>query len=52
MMTFANSLGPDQALHIGPNLQFDTPIVFLKEFFEKVHFEKKSTYSKHVKSKI
>ena len=38
MITFANSLDPDQAWS-GSNL-FDTKMVFLKEFFEKVDFEK------------
>ena len=34
-------LGPDQASDLGPNC-FDTQIVLLKEFFEKVDFEKNS----------
>ena len=43
LITFANSLDPDQArLFVGPDLDrtVDTLIVFLKEFFEKVNFEK------------
>ena len=44
MITFANSLDPDQARrYVGPDLDpnlFDTLMVFLKEFFEKVDFEK------------
>ena len=44
-MTFANSLDPDQARH---NIELDlnlkliaTLIAFMKEFFEKVKFERK-----------
>ena len=44
LITFANSLDPDQdQWNIGPDLGsklFDTLIVFLKEFLEKVNFEK------------
>ena len=44
LITFANSLYPDQARqNVGPDLDpncFDTLMVFLKEFFEKVDFEK------------
>ena len=43
MITFANSLDPDQARqNIGPDLDLNclTMMVFLKEFFEKVYFEK------------
>ena len=42
--SLANSLDPDQArLNVGPDLGPDclTLMVFLKEFFEKVDFEKK-----------
>ena len=46
-MTFANSLDPDQARHnIGLDLDLKliaTLIAFMKEFFEKVKFEKKTT---------
>ena len=44
-MTFANSFDPVQARHnVGPDLDPNclTLTVFLKEFFEKVEFEKKS----------
>ena len=44
LITFANSLDPDKdRQNNGPDLdpkRFDTLIVFLKEFFEKVNFEK------------
>ena len=43
-MTFANSLDPD-GQNVAPDLDpklFDTLLVFLKEFFEKVDFEKKT----------
>ena len=46
LITFANSLDPDQDLQkVGPDLDpnlFDTLIVFLKDFFEKVGFDNKS----------
>ena len=49
--TFANSLDPDQARqNVGPDLDpklFDTLMVFLKEFFKKVDFEKKSADDKN-----
>ena len=44
LITFANSLDPDQARqNVGPNLVSNclTLKVFLKEFFEKLDFEKK-----------
>ena len=46
LITYANSLDPDQdEENVGPDLYvskpFDTCIVFLKEFLEKVNFEKK-----------
>ena len=43
-ISFVNNLDPNQdRLNISPDLNlFDTLIVLLKEFFEKVHFEKKS----------
>ena len=47
-VTYTNSLDPDQCWQnitdnawTGSNL-FDFLIVFLKEFFERIHFEKKS----------
>ena len=43
MITFANSLDPDQARrNVGPDLDPNcvTLMVYLKEFFEKVDFEK------------
>ena len=43
LITFANSLEPDQdRQNVSPELDqpFDALIVFLKEFFEKVYFEK------------
>ena len=51
-MTSENSLDPDLARHfVGPDLDpilFDTLIVFLKEFFENVDFEKnRKTTKKH-----
>ena len=50
LITLANSLDPDQARqHVGPDLDpklFDTLMVFLKEFFEKVDFEKISRREK------
>ena len=54
LITFANSLDPDQARqNVGPDLdrkQFDTLIVFLKEFFEKIDFEQiQQTTKKHEK---
>ena len=39
LITFANSLEPDQDWHYDPKW-FDTLIVFLKDCFEKVNFEK------------
>ena len=48
-ITHANSLDPDQAGKTGSKL-FDTQMVFLKEFFEKVDFEKNQrTTKKYVK---
>ena len=49
-MTFANSLDPDQARqYVGPDLGTNclTLMVFLKEFFEKVFFEKQSADDKN-----
>ena len=43
LITFANSLDPDQAQHnVRPDLDSNclTLMVFLKEFFEKVDFKK------------
>ena len=44
LINFANSLVPDQdQQNVGPDSgfkPFDTLIVYLKEFFEKVNFEK------------
>ena len=49
LINLANSLDTDQTWRVvGPNL-FDTLIVFLKEFFEKVNFEKKSDDKKACK---
>ena len=49
LITFANSLNPDQAQqNVGPwgsNL-FDTQMVLLKEFFEKADFEKNQQTTK------
>ena len=50
LITFANNLDPDQArqnvgARSGSKL-FDSPMVFLKEFFEKNDFEKKSAADK------
>ena len=45
LKTFANSLDPDQnQQNVGPHLDPNclTLMVFLKGFFEKVYFEKKS----------
>ena len=43
LITLANSLDPDQdGQNVGPDLDpklFDTLIVFLNEYFEKVNFE-------------
>ena len=47
-LKIANSLDPDQARHLS-NL-FDTLMVFLKEFFEKVYFEKSADDNKRVKN--
>ena len=42
LIILANSLDPDQALgFVGPDLRVILKI-FRKEFFQKVHFEKKS----------
>ena len=50
LITFANSLDPDQAQqNVGPDLDpncFDTLMVFLKGFCEKVNFKTKSTDDK------
>ena len=49
LITFANSLEPDQARHlVGPDLDPNclTLIVFLKELIIKVHLKKKSAYVK------
>ena len=55
-MTFANSLDPDQApakyqAWSGPKL-FDTMMVFLKEFFQKVDFEKNRQTTKKSMQKL
>ena len=59
LINFANSLDPDQDRpRTGPTESrswsgsklFDTLIVFLKEFFEKDHFEKKSADDKSLKN--
>ena len=46
LITFANSLDPDQVRqNVGPDLDpncSDTLMVFQKEYFEKVDFEKKN----------
>ena len=53
LITFANSLDPDQARHnVRPDLDpnYLTLMVFLKEFFEKVDNEKnQQTTKKHEK---
>ena len=49
MIIFANSLDPEQARqNVGPNLDPNcvTLMVYLKEFFEKAYFEKKSAADK------
>ena len=48
-MTFANILDPDQARQTSDLIWIQTVytlMVFLKEFFEKVDFEKKSADNK------
>ena len=54
LITFANSLNPDQDRHsVSPDLDpkwFDTLIVFLKQFFQNINFEKKSLHSDKDKS--
>ena len=41
LITFANSLDPNQAdIQTSGSKLFDTLIVFLKEFYERVNFEK------------
>ena len=54
MITFANSLDPDQAQqNVGPEwIQTDNAMVFLKEFFEKVNFEKKKHSRRQKNMKI
>ena len=51
LITFVNNLGPDQDQeNVGPDLDpnhFDILMVFLKESFEKVNFEK----SQQIKTK-
>ena len=45
LITFASNLDPDHS--VGPNLDqklSDTQMVFLKEFFGKVHFESMKNY--------
>ena len=53
-ITFANSLDPDQGRqNVGPDLDpnsSDALIVFLKEFFEKVYFEKSADDNKSMKN--
>ena len=49
LITFANSLEPDQARqYVGSDLGSNclTMVVFLKEFFQKVNFEKKTADDK------
>ena len=50
LITFTNSLDPDQAQqNVGLDLNlklFDTLMVFLKEFFKKVDFEKNQQTTK------
>ena len=53
LITLANSLEPDQAQRIfgpdqGPNC--DIPILFLKEFLQKVNFEKNQQMIKCMKN--
>ena len=52
LITFANSLDPDQARqNVGPDLDpklFDTLMVFPKEFFKKVDFEKNQQTTKNM----
>ena len=46
LISFANSLDPDQEQqYVGPDLDPNclTQIVFMKEFYEKVNFEKKAS---------
>ena len=54
LIVFANSLGPDQARqNVGPDLVSKclTLKEFLKEFLEKLDFEKKSTDDKNAQVK-
>ena len=50
LLTFASSLDPDQAQqNVGPDLDpnlFDTLMVFLKDFFEKVNLKKNPQMTK------
>ena len=46
LITFANSLDPDQGLALSGSKLFHTLMVFLKEFFEKVDFEKNQQKTK------
>ena len=48
-ITLANSLDPDQSRQTGSKL-FDTLMVFLKEFCEKVDFEKIRGRQKSIKN--
>ena len=51
LITFAKSMDPDQDhLNVGSGSKvFDTLMVFLKEFFEKVDFEKNQQKAKTLK---
>ena len=46
LITFTNSLDPDQARACSGSKLFETLIVFLKEFFEKVDFKKNQQTTK------
>ena len=54
LISFANSLDPDQSgQNMGPDLNpelFDSLIVQLKDFFEKVNFEKNQQTTNNIKS--
>ena len=50
MITLANSLDPDQARRFSESKLFDIPMVFLKEFFQKVNFKKNQQTTKSMKN--
>ena len=50
LITFANSLDPDQDCQKDQDCQFNTLNVFLKEFFKKVNFVKISRRQKSMQN--